>query len=233
MPPSLSSDLDESVRLQVYTNAQIQHRYGPACPPAPACSLTQLTALSMRCLNSLHGGPAAWGSVGDNATVLQRRCKHNTRMEMRLWVLCSSTFQLTSLHVGLSASISMSWSLRLFLPPPSLRFLLVPVTEAVVREHSWGKPAAVAPRILLKCGTQQATLLPCGAGTVSTKRSRWACGGVGNLACESPTERKRRGKKQSTPILCASTHNSFTQLRSINVRAEVVCPGVGPSGRKH
>lgn len=78
MPPLLSFDLDESVRLQVYTNAQIQHRYGPASPPAPACSLTQLTALSMRCLNSLHGGPAAWGNVGDNATVLQRRCKHNT-----------------------------------------------------------------------------------------------------------------------------------------------------------
>lgn len=69
---------------------------GLPSPPAPACSLTQLTALSMRCLNSLHGGPAAWGSVGDNATVLQRRCKRNTRMKMRLWVLCSSTLQLTS-----------------------------------------------------------------------------------------------------------------------------------------
>lgn len=70
--------------------------------------------------------------------------------------------------------------------------LPVPVTEAVVRRHSWGKPTAVTGMPSLKCGTQQATLLSCGAGMVSTKRSCWACGGVGNLACEAPAVRKRR-----------------------------------------
>ncbi|KAG7221597.1 hypothetical protein INR49_017128, partial [Caranx melampygus] len=40
----------------------------------------------------------------------------------------------------------------------------LPVTEAVVRRHSWGKPTVFAGMTVLKCGTQQATLLPCGAG---------------------------------------------------------------------
>ncbi|TNN73179.1 hypothetical protein EYF80_016665 [Liparis tanakae] len=66
----------------------------------------------------------------------------------------------------------------------------VPVTEAVVSRHSWGKPAAFAGMPVLKCGTQQATPLPCGAGMVSTERSCWACGGVGNLAYEAPAERR-------------------------------------------
>lgn len=74
--------------------------------------------------------------------------------------------------------------------------LLVPVTEAVVGKHSWGKPTAFAGMPVLKCGTQQATLLPCGAGMVSTKRSCWACGGVGNLAYEAPEERGKEGKKE-------------------------------------
>lgn len=119
----------------------------------------------------------------------------------------------------------------------SLSLPSLPVSASDLRLWSGSIPGASPQQslggFLLKCGTQQAALLPCGAGTVSTKRSRWACGGVGNLACESPTERKRRAKSKALQNLCASTHNSFTQLRSINVRGEVVCPSVGPSGRKH
>lgn len=102
--------------------------------------------------------------------------------------------------------------------------LLVPVTEAVVRKHSWGKPAAFAGMPVLKCGTQQATLLPCGAGMVSTKRSCWACGGVGNLAYEAPAERQKRGKKEGKTselrALAFFTHKSFRQLGSINAEVE-------------
>lgn len=70
------------------------------------------------------------------------------------------------------------------------------MTEAVVRKHSWGKPTAFAGMPALKCGTQQAALLPCGAGMVSTKRSCWACGGVSNLAYEAPAEREKEAKKE-------------------------------------
>ena len=59
---------------------------------------------------------------------------------------------------------------------------------------------------------------------VSTKRSCWACGGVGNLAYEAPAERKKKGRKRGKNFRAVSlgifTHKSFRQLGSINVEVE-------------
>ena len=101
---------------------------------------------------------------------------------------------------------------------------LVPVTEAVVGRHSWGKPTVFAGMPALKCGTQQAAPLPCGAGMVSTKRPRWACGGVGNLTFEAPAEKraKREKEKKGSEVVSRGifTHKSFRQSGSAKVEVE-------------
>lgn len=68
----------------------------------------------------------------------------------------------------------------------------------------------------LKCGTQQAAALPCGAGMVSTERSCWACGGVGHLAYGAPRIEGRRGAgkgKTPEPRASAFSHINLSDNR--------------------